>query len=43
MVLVLLGHIPDGPGESVDLGGWTATVTEADGRVVSELLFTPAR
>ncbi|CAL9394598.1 MULTISPECIES: hemolysin family protein [Nocardiopsis] len=43
MVLVLLGHIPDEPGESVDLGGWTATVTEADGRVVSELLLTPAR
>jgi putative hemolysin len=42
MVLVVLGHIPEGPGESVDLGGWTATVTEADGRVVGELLLVPA-
>ena len=41
MVLVVLGHIPEGPGESVDLGGWTARVTEADGRVVSELLLVP--
>ncbi|MFJ9556914.1 hemolysin family protein [Nocardiopsis sp. NPDC101807] len=41
MVLVVLGHIPEGPGESVDLGGWTATVTEADGRVVGELLLVP--
>lgn len=41
MVLVVLGHIPRGAGETVDLGGWSARVTEADGRVVSELLLTP--
>lgn len=41
MVLVLLGHIPDAPGESVALGGWTATVTGVDGHVVNELVLTP--
>lgn len=43
MVLVLLGHIPDGPGEEVSVGGWTFTVAEADGRVVGELFLTPDR
>lgn len=42
MVLVLLGHIPDGPGDRVDLGGWTATVTDADGRRIDEIQLSPA-
>lgn len=43
MVLVLLGHIPDGPGDRVDLGGWTAHVTEADGRRIDEIQLSPNR
>ncbi|WP_285732202.1 hemolysin family protein [Nocardiopsis sp. ATB16-24] len=43
MVLVLLGHIPDGPGEEVTVGGWTFTVAEADGRVIGALFLTPDR
>lgn len=41
MVLVLLGHIPNGPGEWVDLDGWRATVTAADGRKIEEIQLTP--
>ncbi|MDE3721566.1 hemolysin family protein [Nocardiopsis sp. N85] len=41
MVLVILGHIPVGPGERVDLGGWTATVAAANGRVISALVLAP--
>ncbi|WP_306365924.1 hemolysin family protein [Nocardiopsis sp. CC223A] len=42
MVLVLLGHIPGGPGERVELGGWSATVEAADGRVISSLVLAPS-
>ncbi|MEU0488872.1 hemolysin family protein [Nocardiopsis sp. NPDC006139] len=42
MVLVLLGHIPGGPGERVELGGWSATVDAADGRVISSLVLAPS-
>ncbi|MBE2998617.1 HlyC/CorC family transporter [Nocardiopsis sp. HNM0947] len=42
LVLLLLGYIPSGPGASVGVGGWTFTVTEADGRVVSEVLVSPS-
>ncbi|MFL1428991.1 MULTISPECIES: hemolysin family protein [unclassified Nocardiopsis] len=42
MVLVLLGHIPEGPGERVELGGWTATVEAADGRVITSLVLEPS-
>ncbi|MFD6096994.1 hemolysin family protein [Nocardiopsis flavescens] len=42
MVLVLLGHIPQGPGERVELGGWSATVAAADGRVVTGLVLEPS-
>ncbi|CAL9435275.1 hypothetical protein SUDANB121_02148 [Nocardiopsis dassonvillei] len=42
MVLVLLGHIPAGPGERVELGGWSATVDSADGRVISSLVLEPS-
>lgn len=41
LVLLLLGEIPSGPGESVTVGGWTFTVADADGRVVSEVLLRP--
>lgn len=41
LVLLLLGYIPSVPGASVTVGGWTFTVTEADGRVVSEVLLSP--
>ncbi|MFB8762626.1 hemolysin family protein [Nocardiopsis alba] len=41
MVLAALGHIPEGPGERVDLGGWTATVIAADGRRIDEIGLTP--
>ncbi|GHD33958.1 membrane protein [Nocardiopsis kunsanensis] len=42
LVLLLLGEIPSGPGASVTVGGWTFTVTDADGRVVSEVLLSPS-
>lgn len=41
LVLLLLGYIPSVPGASVTVGGWTFTVTETDGRVVSEVLLSP--
>ncbi|MBR8745055.1 hemolysin family protein [Nocardiopsis sp. MG754419] len=41
MVLVLLGRIPDGPGDRVDLGGWSATVLAADGRRIDEIRLNP--
>lgn len=41
LVLLLLGYIPSVPGASVAVGGWTFSVTEADGRVVSEVQLSP--
>jgi putative hemolysin len=36
LVIVLLGHLPTGPGETVTLGGWwTAEITEVDRRAVT--------
>lgn len=41
LVLLLLGYIPSAPGASVTVGGWTFSVAEADGRMVSEVLLSP--
>jgi putative hemolysin len=35
LVIVLLGHLPTGPGETVALDGWTAEITEVDRRAVT--------
>jgi putative hemolysin len=35
LVIALLGHLPDRPGEIVTLDGWTAEITEVDRRAVT--------
>src|SRR5690606_20726442 len=43
MLLARLGHIPQRPGERVDLGSWTATVTAVSGHAVTEVVLSPRR
>ncbi|MFE3456549.1 hemolysin family protein [Nocardiopsis aegyptia] len=43
LVIAVLGHIPQGPGEEVELDSWRARVDEANGRTVTQVtLFPPA-
>ncbi|GAB3210855.1 hemolysin family protein [Marinactinospora thermotolerans] len=41
LLIARLGHIPTEPGERVDLGGWTATVSATDGRAITEVRLVP--
>ncbi|WP_041833142.1 hemolysin family protein [Actinoplanes sp. N902-109] len=41
LVLSLLGHIPEQPGETVTLDGHTAQVTEVTGRAITGVRFRP--
>ncbi len=41
MLLARLGHIPQQPGEQVDLGSWTGTVTAVAGHAITEVVLTP--
>ncbi|MEU4244378.1 hemolysin family protein [Actinoplanes sp. NPDC026619] len=41
MVLAALGHIPTGPGEVVDLPGFTAEVVEVTGRAITRVRLRP--
>ncbi|GAB2505821.1 hemolysin family protein [Nocardiopsis aegyptia] len=43
LVIAVLGHIPQGPGEEVELDSWRARVDEANGRTVTKVtLYPPA-
>jgi putative hemolysin len=42
-VLDQLGHIPEGPGERVELGGWTAEVLTVEGHAITAVRLTPRR
>ncbi|MFW5419299.1 HlyC/CorC family transporter [Nocardiopsis sp. CNT-189] len=41
LVIAHLGHIPEAPGETVDIGGWLALVAATEGRAVTEVILTP--
>jgi putative hemolysin len=41
MVLAVLGHIPTGPGEVVELPGFTAEVVEVTGRAITRVRLRP--
>jgi putative hemolysin len=41
MLLARLGHIPTGPGETVDLAGYTAEVAEVTGRAITKVRLRP--
>ena len=42
-VLDQLGHIPEGPGEQVELGLWTAQVLSVEGHAITAVRFSPRR
>src|SRR3954447_22953324 len=42
LLLARLGHIPTGPGEKVDLGRYTAEVTEVTGHAITRIRLRPA-
>jgi putative hemolysin len=42
LVLARLGHIPDDPGEVVDVGGWSVEVTRIDGLAITEVRLRSA-
>jgi len=41
LVLAVLGRIPEAPGDSVALDGWTAEVTAVDGRAITGVRLRP--
>ncbi|TDQ52914.1 hemolysin family protein [Actinorugispora endophytica] len=41
LLITLLGRIPGEPGAEIDLGSWTAAVTAADGRAITEIVLSP--
>ncbi len=41
-LLHVLGRLPDEPGDTVEVGGWTVTVDEVDGRAITSCVLRPA-
>jgi putative hemolysin len=41
LVLVMLGRIPDRPGDRVELTGWRIEVTGVERRAITEVRLTP--
>ncbi|MGH3392587.1 MAG: transporter associated domain-containing protein, partial [Actinomadura sp.] len=42
LILARLGHIPDRPGETVRLDGWTAEVAAVEGHAITQVRLRPA-
>lgn len=43
LVIAALGYVPTEPGETINLGEWTAAVAKVDGRAVTEVTLTQVR
>ncbi|WP_304455229.1 hemolysin family protein [Nocardiopsis sp. YSL2] len=41
LVIAVLGHIPQGPGEEVELDSWRARVDQANGRTITQVTLYP--